>query len=291
MDKKNDNKKKSGIALALWILVALGLLIFFLVEQDKIFSNLKQSDFFGKVFGKTPEFIENHEVKEESSKGKNDVAPISIEIAEQNTNSDKEITIPVSPINEKAAEETAKTSAQKEEEAKKEKTKKDTADKSINKSTEKNKETKTQSPAANATMNIKLCFIEVGSDGSVSEKVITRKMPKSDSPLVDSINAIIKGPTLEEEKSGCKSYIPKTSRILGASIKNGVATINFNENFEFDQNYGTDGRLAQLKQVVYTATAFSTVSSVQFLIEGEHKEYLGSEGVWIGSPLTRTSFN
>jgi spore germination protein GerM len=43
-------------------------------------------------------------------------------------------------------------------------------------------------------------------------------------------------------------------------------------------------------QVVYTATAFSTVDSVQILIDGEKKEYLGSEGVWIGSPLARSSF-
>ncbi len=285
MDKKNDDKKKSGIALALWILVALGLLIFFLVEQDKIFSNLKQSDFFGKVFGKTPEFIEKHEVKEEPVKEKNDVAPISIEIAEANTK-DEEITLPVTPVNETALEEKERAAAEKEKQSKKE----TTQEVASQKKEEKAKETKTQTQTAQ-TMNIKLCFIEVGSDGSVSEKIITRKMPKSNSPLVDSINAIIKGPSVEEEKSGCKSYIPKTSKILGASIKNGVATINFNENFEFDQNYGTDGRLAQLKQVVYTATAFSTVSSVQFLIEGEHKEYLGSEGVWIGSPLTRTSFN
>ena len=43
-------------------------------------------------------------------------------------------------------------------------------------------------------------------------------------------------------------------------------------------------------QIVYTATEFSTVKSVQFLIDGQKKEYLGSEGVWIGSPLSRTSF-
>ena len=42
-------------------------------------------------------------------------------------------------------------------------------------------------------------------------------------------------------------------------------------------------------QIVYTATEYSTVNSVQILIDGQKKEYL-SEGVWIGSPLSRSSF-
>ena len=42
-----------------------------------------------------------------------------------------------------------------------------------------------------------------------------------------------------------------------------------------------EGYVNQLMQIVYTATSFSTVNSVQFLIEGEKREYLGSEGQWI----------
>jgi len=45
-----------------------------------------------------------------------------------------------------------------------------------------------------------------------------------------------------------------------------------------------------LRQIVYTATSFSTVNSVQFIIEGQREDYLGSEGTWIGSPLSRSSF-
>ena len=62
------------------------------------------------------------------------------------------------------------------------------------------------------------------------------------------------------------------------------------EQFEFN-TVGMDGYQAQLMQIVYTATEFGTVNSVQFLIEGQKKEYLGSEGIWIGSPLSRSSFN
>ena len=78
-------------------------------------------------------------------------------------------------------------------------------------------------------------------------------------------------------------------RLIGASVKNGTATLNFSGEFEFNQ-YGIEGLRGQLQQIVYTATAFPTVESVQFLVDGEKKEYLGQEGVWIGTPLGRNSF-
>ena len=75
---------------------------------------------------------------------------------------------------------------------------------------------------------------------------------------------------------------------MSASVKNGIAILNFSEEFQFNQ-FGAEGSLAQLMQVVYTATNFSTVKKVQFLIEGKKRDYL-TEGVWIGSPLSRSSF-
>ena len=76
---------------------------------------------------------------------------------------------------------------------------------------------------------------------------------------------------------------------MGARVSDGVAYLDFNDAFEINTN-GIEGYSSQLMQLVYTATSFSTVNSVQFLIEGQKKEYLGSEGQWIGSPLSRTSF-
>ena len=102
------------------------------------------------------------------------------------------------------------------------------------------------------------------------------------------MNALIDGPTNAEAGQDCITLLSAGSRLLGASVKNGIATLNFNEEFEFNQ-YGIEGILGQLQQIVYTATAFPTVESVQFLVEGNHKDFLG-EGVSIGSPLSRGSF-
>ena len=94
---------------------------------------------------------------------------------------------------------------------------------------------------------------------------------------------------MEEAKQGLRTLIPPDTKLRSAWVKDGVAFIDVSDEFQFNQ-YGIEGSLAQLSQVVFTATEFTTVKSVQFLIEGQKKEYLGAEGVWIGSPLSRTSF-
>jgi spore germination protein GerM len=55
-------------------------------------------------------------------------------------------------------------------------------------------------------------------------------------------------------------------------------------------HYGREGYQAQLKQVVYTATSFSSVQDVQFLIDGKTRDYLGGDGIFIGTTLSRNSF-
>ena len=107
--------------------------------------------------------------------------------------------------------------------------------------------------------------------------------------MTDAINALLAGPLPPEQAKDCMTLIPAGTKLLGASVKDGVATLNFNENFEFN-SVGVEGYIAQLMQIVYTATEFPTVKSVQFLIEGKRKDYLGSEGQWIGSPLSRSTF-
>lgn len=62
-------------------MAALLILIIFLINQDKIASNLKATGFFSKTGLKTPEFVEKAEVKSSSVADKNEVAPIeTIEI-------------------------------------------------------------------------------------------------------------------------------------------------------------------------------------------------------------------
>lgn len=132
-------------------------------------------------------------------------------------------------------------------------------------------------------------WIRINADGKLTRQAAIRLLPKSKAPMSETLEALFKAPILDESKQGLRSLIPPETKLRSAWVKDGVAFINVSEEFQFNQ-YGIEGALAQLSQVVFTATEFSTVKSVQFLIEGQKKDYLGAEGVWIGSPLSRSSF-
>ena len=251
--------------MACIILAVLIIFIFFLIRKDSILTNLKETRFFERVFGSTPEFVEKHTPAETET--------VKIPLSQE----PEEVVIQVEP--QKPKQETpAQKPAEVQKEASQEKTEATAEEKPASK------------PVQNAYTELQLCFVEIDSDGSISRKIIKRSVPKTDSPLTTAIKEVLTGPdTTKSEERDCISLVPAGTKLLGARVSDGVAYLDFNENFEFN-TYGIEGYNGQLMQLVYTATSFSTVNSVQFLIEGKKKEYLGSEGQWIGSPLSRNSF-
>lgn len=280
MAKRDKKSTQTGLALACWILGFLILLIVFLIKQDDIYSNLKTTRFFERLFGTTPEFIEKHEVKEKLPVEEETIITLKTQDKPQTSLPESSYT-PEPEVKKQPEAEVKKETAQEKVKIESQSQKKEEPKKT---ETEPLKETKTIT-----AVNQKLYFVYIGEDGTLSRKMITRSVEKNDSPLVTNINLLLKGPLSSESSKGYRSLIPSGTRLLSASVRDGVAYLNFNEDFEFN-TVGMDGYQAQLMQIVYTATEFSTVTSVQFLIEGQKKEYLGSEGVWIGSPLSRASF-
>ena len=275
MAKKNKSNKKNStlFAAACVLLGLLVILIVFLVKKDQIFTNLKETAFFDKVFGSTPTVIENHEPAEPK---KTETIPLKNE----------EITIKIEP------EEPASTKTV--EQAKTSETVKEAVSTSSTTTNEEKEQSKKQEnekkPAATGTTELQLCFVNIDGDGAVVRQLVKRKVAKNDSPLTSAINQLLKGPdsTISAERN-LMTLIPPGTKLLSAKVSGGVAYLNFNETFEIN-SYGVEGYIHQLEQIVYTATSFSTVTSVQFLIEGEKRDYLGSEGVLIASPLSRSSF-
>lgn len=183
------------------------------------------------------------------------------------------------------------TTSRKSESKKSEEKSSEAMKKSEEKKSSENKKTEDKTVVQNekpATIAAKICFVAIDSEGTVIRKIVSRQVAK-DSPLTESLNALLSGPNALESKTGCQTLIPSGTKLYSAAVKSGTATLDFSEEFEINTN-GVQGFLGQLMQIVYTATNFSTVQNVQILIEGEKKEYLGSEGVWIGSPLSRASF-
>lgn len=137
--------------------------------------------------------------------------------------------------------------------------------------------------------DIHVYFATVNSNGMVNLEKCDRYITRTPSPMLDSIKNLLEGPTKDEAKKGFRSFIPPDTKLLSASIKDGLAIVDFSEDFQFNR-YGVEGYNIQLQQVVLTVCSFPSVSSVQFLIEGQKRDFLGSDGVWIGSPFTIESF-
>ena len=273
---RKSNKKKSGFLLVcFWVLVLILIIAVFFVKRNEIKKNLQDTDFIARISGKTSPTVVEKEKNETKSPSVQESIKIDVLEATGTEANNKKTSVtenrnvktpdatPEKPFEPIVPKEKTNTSAK-----------------------EKKKPEKIIVPKKT---EVTLYFIGINSDGSVTRKVSKRSLSKSDSPLTDSINALLAGPTADELSKDMITLIPSGTKLLGASVKNGIATLNFNENFQFN-SVGVEGYIAQLMQIVYTATEFSTVRNVQFLIEGEKRDYLGSEGQWIGSPLARSSF-
>jgi len=130
-----------------------------------------------------------------------------------------------------------------------------------------------------------LYFVLVDRSGYISRVQANRRLPVSDSPLTDVVQALIAGPNADEKSKGIITLIPPATKLLSASIRGSTAYLSFNEEFQYN-TYGVEGYAGQVRQIVFTVTEFSNVADVQILIEGRRIDYLG-EGVWVGSPINR----
>ncbi|MBR0033227.1 MAG: GerMN domain-containing protein [Treponema sp.] len=283
---RRDELKKKGLFTCLWILVLLVIFMVFLIKRETIKENLISTGFFEKLFGKTPTFLENPNKVSQKEKEllnqpvvtkKETEKPDSVEYFKMDKLRGSP-TIQVDPV--KTKQEAPEPSLEKPEPEVIAENPPEEA-----KAPEPEAKDKIHGPSQSA----KLFFVKIDTNGTVSRLEVSRTVLKNDSPLTTSIQLLIAGPDASEKVLGCSSLIPEDSKLLGATVKDRTAYLNFNEEFMFNQE-GTEGLLAQLMQVVYTATEFSTVDNVQILINGTKQNYLGLEGVWIGSPLSRTSF-
>ena len=134
-----------------------------------------------------------------------------------------------------------------------------------------------------------LYFVRIDDDGVIVRQDVRRMIPASDAPLTDALLALMSGPDESELRQHLVSLIPTGTKLLGVRVQGTTAIVNLSEPFMYN-HYGIEGYAGQLKQIVYTATAFPTVHDVQILIDGERHDYLGGEGVYIGKPLSRNSF-
>ncbi len=129
-----------------------------------------------------------------------------------------------------------------------------------------------------------LFFIRVSNDGRILAEEVVRPVEVGSAPLTATLEALLSGPSGDDLNAGLLSLIPEGTELLSARVAERVAFLNFNEAFRFNP-MGLEGYMAQMQQIVLTATQFSTVDAVQILINGRTLDYLGGDGVYIGEPL------
>ncbi|HOM02997.1 MAG TPA: GerMN domain-containing protein [Acetivibrio sp.] len=77
-----------------------------------------------------------------------------------------------------------------------------------------------------------------------------------------------KGPKGE----GLFATIPKGTRLLSVSTKNGICTLNLSKEFVDNHSGGTAGEAMTLYSIINTMTELPGIDKVQFLIEGQKQE-------------------
>lgn len=133
-----------------------------------------------------------------------------------------------------------------------------------------------QGDSMNETRTVKLYFYNPALDQGVGGVQCTtkglvevsRSIPKTETPLQDSIRLLLEGRITEDEKSqGVTTEFPLEGLSLkGANIKNGIATLEFTD--PLNKTVGGSCRVAILwAQISATARQFESVSEVKFIPE------------------------
>jgi spore germination protein GerM len=102
-----------------------------------------------------------------------------------------------------------------------------------------------------------------------------------------TLNALLGGPTAPESAAGFRTAINDQTRLLGLKVQQGVATIDLSGGF-----VGVSGQeqIFALAQIVYTATADPTVTSVLFALDDRPVEVPRGDGTLTAAGLTRQDF-
>jgi len=145
------------------------------------------------------------------------------------------------------------------------------------------------SPSTTETMIVRAYFVLGVEPGSVGLVPVLREVPKTTAVATTAMRSLLAGPTAAEGESfGPATAIPEGTRLLGLTVKSGIATVNLST--EFDSGSGQASMQFRLAQVVYTLTQFSTIKSVVFQIDGVTVTVFGSEGIVLDGPVGRADY-
>lgn len=254
-------KKKASLGCLFWIALILLVLVVFFFNRERINTVVEDTGLKDYIFRQQQQEPEVKRVEPEGQQPKTEPKPKQPETTEEDT--------PEDPEAEEQQDQDVEITVDTPEEEKpsgQEDSEEPLIDKRMRKSA--------------------LYFVEVSDSGAIELKRIIRPVYYTDSPLTETLKALLEGLSADELNQGLINLIPQETRLRSVWVENETAYIDFTEALRFNQ-FGSEGLHAELQQIVYTATEFQTVESVQILINGDKIDYLSSEGIFVGKPLTR----
>ena len=138
------------------------------------------------------------------------------------------------------------------------------------------------------TMVVRAYYVLEGAPGVEGMVPTLRVVPKTTGVARAAMGALLDADPIRDDYSQISTAIPAGTRLLGISIKSGVATVDLSR--EFESGGGSASARYRLAQVVYTLTQFPTVRAVLFQIEGRTVTTFGAEGIQLDGPQNRKDF-
>jgi spore germination protein GerM len=107
-------------------------------------------------------------------------------------------------------------------------------------------------------------------------------------PATTAVRELLRGPTATERAKGLTSAVPPRTRLLGLTIRNGLAVVDLSK--QFASGGGSASMMGRLGQLVYTLTAVPHVRRINLWLDGRLVRVFSGEGLILDQPMTRTSF-
>jgi spore germination protein GerM len=103
--------------------------------------------------------------------------------------------------------------------------------------------------------------------------------------LRQALEALIAGPTPQEQARGLSSAIPHETQVLGLERSNDLVSVDLSKAFE--EGGGTAMMRSRLNQLFYTLTQPRGVERVALHIAGERVRVFSGEGLIVANPWRR----
>lgn len=137
-----------------------------------------------------------------------------------------------------------------------------------------------KSPAENGTMTVTLYFGDFQAE-KVAPETRTLEIKAEDNVERVIFNELAKGPASEE----LDPVIPEGTQLLSIKTEKGVCTLDLSKEFVENHIGGSVAELMTISSIVASLTELPEIDKVQFLIEGDVREFFIHEA--LDTPIQR----